>query len=120
MNPLNRPHSSLFALVRGENIDGFNSAKPKQGRVDFSGADLRGLDLRLLNVEGVDFANAFFGCADLRGLDLRGSNMQGANLEFALVAGTLFPMDIGPEQICASVNFGAVLHHEQCQRSSVA
>jgi uncharacterized protein YjbI with pentapeptide repeats len=118
MNSLDRPDSSLFALVRGEDIDGFNNAKPKFARVNFGGADLRGLDLRMMDVERVDFSNAYFGCADLRGLDLRGCNLQGANLEFALVAEVLFPADITPEQVCASVNDGVPLHH--CQRSAVA
>lgn len=111
MSPLSRLDPSLFALVRGENIEGFNRAKPANLRVDFGGADLRGLDLRLMDVKRVDFTGVYFGCADLRGLDLRGCNMQGAILEFALIAGARFPEDITPEQICASVNEGSPLLH---------
>ncbi len=55
------------------------------GTLNFTGADLRGMDLR-----GANLARAFFESADLSGADLRGSNLDQAVLAHATLHNTRF------------------------------
>ena len=67
-----QPHhldNPLYRLLRDEDIKGFNAQKPAEGQIDLAHGDFRGLDLRLLNAERIDFTGAYFRGADLRGID---------------------------------------------------
>ncbi|UVJ44762.1 pentapeptide repeat-containing protein [Pseudomonas sp. LS1212] len=103
--------SALYALVRNENVTGFNLEKPKHAGIDFRGGDFRGLDLRELDAEGIDFTDAYFRAADLRGLDLRQSSLEGASLSRAQISGTYFPVELSADEILMSVNFGTRLRY---------
>jgi uncharacterized protein YjbI with pentapeptide repeats len=59
----------LYALLHKDDITGFNKERPKDGPIDMVGGDFRGLDLRELNADGIDFTDAYFRSADLRGID---------------------------------------------------
>src|SRR3546814_13893899 len=69
----------LYALLREDDIAGFNNERP-QGPVDMRGGDFRGLDLRELDADAVDFTDAYFRSAALRGIDSRKSSLEGASL----------------------------------------
>ena len=61
----------LYILIRNEQISAFNAQRPKDTVVDLSNGDFRGIDLRALDAQGINFTNAYFRGTDLRGLDLR-------------------------------------------------
>jgi uncharacterized protein YjbI with pentapeptide repeats len=103
--------SSLYALVHQENIQGFNQEKLKHDHIDFTCGDFRGLDLRELDAEGVNFTDAYFRAADLRGLDLRNAGLEGASLSHAQISGAYFPAELSADEILMSVNFGTRLRY---------
>ena len=61
----------LYHLLHNDDVKGFNAQKPKGVEVDLSGGDFRGLDLRNMDTDAVNFNDAYFRGADLRGLDFR-------------------------------------------------
>lgn len=109
-----QPHhldNPLYRLLRDEDIKGFNAQKPAEGQIDLAHGDFRGLDLRLLNAERVDFTGAYFRGADLRGLDLRGAQLEGASVAHAQISGAYFPAELSADEILMSVNFGTRLRY---------
>jgi uncharacterized protein YjbI with pentapeptide repeats len=103
--------SPLFALVREENIKAFNEEKRQLGAVDFTQGDFRGLDLRELDAQGVNFTDAYFRSADLRGIDFREASLEGASLAHAQISGAYFPVELSADEILMSVNFGTRLRY---------
>lgn len=101
----------LYRLIRNEDLAGFNAQKPKDGEVDLSNGDFRGLDLRTLDAERVRFTDAYFRGADLRGLDLRNTCMEGASLAHAQISGAYFPEELSADEILMSMNFGTRLRY---------
>ena len=102
--------SALYALLHKDDIRGFNQQRPA-GHIDMRGGDFRGLDLRELQVEDVDFTDGYFRSADLRGLDLRTSCIEGASLTHAQISGAYFPVELTADEILMSVNFGTRLRY---------
>ena len=102
--------SALYALLREDDIAGFNQERP-QGPIDMRGGDFRGLDLRQLNAQDVDFTDSYFRSADLRGLDLRTACIEGASLAHAQISGAYFPVEVTADEILMSVNFGTRLRY---------
>ncbi|WLG96680.1 pentapeptide repeat-containing protein [Pseudomonas sp. Z1-14] len=100
----------LYALLRNDDIAGFNSERP-QGPIDMRGGDFRGLDLRELNADNVDFTDAYFRSADLRGVDFRNSSLEGASLAHAQISGAYFPPELSADEILMSMNFGTRLRY---------
>ena len=90
--------SALYALLHEHDIRGFNQQRPA-GPIDMRGGDFRGLDLRELNAEGVDFTDAYFRSADLCGL------------AHAQISGTYFPVELTADEILMSVKFGTRLRY---------
>lgn len=103
--------SPLYALLRKDDIAGFNQQRPKGGTIDMRGGDFRGLDLRELNAEGIDFTDAYFRSADLRGVDLRQSTLEGASVAHAQISGAYFPAELGAAEILMSMQFGTRLRY---------
>ena len=103
--------TALYALLHKDDIKGFNSERPKDGPVDMVGGDFRGLDLRELNADGVDFSNAYFRSADLRGIDFTHSKLEGASLAHAQISGAYFPEELSADEILMSMNFGTRLRY---------
>lgn len=102
--------SALYSLLHKDDISGFNQQRPP-GHVDMRGGDFRGLDLRTLNADGVDFTDGYFRSADLRGVDLRNSCIEGASLAHAQISGAYFPVELTADEILMSVNFGTRLRY---------
>jgi uncharacterized protein YjbI with pentapeptide repeats len=75
------------------------------------GGDFRGLDLRELNADGVDFTDAYFRSADLRGIDFRNACLEGASLAHAQISGAYFPAELSADEILMSMNFGTRLRY---------
>jgi uncharacterized protein YjbI with pentapeptide repeats len=111
MNQPKHLDSPLFALLRNDDVTAFNLERPKQGPVDLSGGDFRGLDLRELNAEEVDFSDAYFRSADLRGVDFRTTRLEGASIAHAQISGVYFPPELSADEILMSVNFGTRLRY---------
>jgi uncharacterized protein YjbI with pentapeptide repeats len=101
----------LYALLHKDDISGFNSVRPKDGSIDMVGGDFRGLDLRELNADGIDFTDAYFRSADLRGIDFRKANLEGASLGHAQISGAYFPPELSADEILMSMNFGTRLRY---------
>lgn len=103
----------LYQLMRKDNVAGFNQQRPQEGVVDMVGGDFRGLDLRQLNAQGIDFSDAYFRSADLRGLDLRDCKLEGASIAHAQISGTYFPVELSADEILMSMNFGTRLRYRR-------
>lgn len=93
------------SYLHEDDIRGFNQQRPA-GPIDMRGGYFRGLDLRELNDEDVDFTDAYFRSADLHGLDLRTASIEGASLAHAQISGTYFPVELTADEILMSVKFG--------------
>ncbi|KIH85422.1 pentapeptide repeat-containing protein [Pseudomonas batumici] len=103
--------SPLYALLHKDDIAGFNKARPKDGPIDMRGGDFRGLDLRELNADGIDFTDAYFRSADLRGVDFQKSILIGASVAHAQISGAYFPVELSPAEILMSMQFGTRLRY---------
>ncbi|MGH8435120.1 MAG: pentapeptide repeat-containing protein [Pseudomonas sp.] len=101
----------LYRLLHNEDISGFNEQKPQSGEVDLSHGDFRGLDLRALHADGINFTDAYFRGADLRGLDLRQTRMEGASLAHAQISGAYFPVELSADEILMSLKFGTRMRY---------
>ncbi len=101
----------LYRLLHNEDISGFNEQKPQTGEVDLANGDFRGLDLRALHADGINFTDAYFRGADLRGLDLRLTRMEGASLAHAQISGAYFPVELSADEILMSLKFGTRMRY---------
>lgn len=102
----------LFKLLVDENITQFNKEKStKSGPIDFSGAMLRGLDLRTMDATGINFENAYFRGADLRGINFSYTRLQGASIAGAKISGAYFPTSLAPEEIRLSFEVGTRMRY---------
>jgi uncharacterized protein YjbI with pentapeptide repeats len=100
--------NELFQLIHTDQIDQFNRRKSagESTAGKLSGGDYRGLDLRILEADGLDLSNAYFRGADLRGIDFRKCNIEGASFCQARVSGCYFPDAISADEIRLSVDYG--------------
>ncbi|UST78969.1 pentapeptide repeat-containing protein [Pseudomonas siliginis] len=101
----------LYALLHRDDVAGFNKERPQDGLIDMVGGDFRGLDLRELNADNVDFRDAYFRSADLRGIDFRKASLEGASLAHAQISGAYFPPELSADEILMSMNFGTRLRY---------
>jgi len=98
----------LYELLRAEKIDEFNKrrATGESAIGLLKGGDYRGLDLRELNADGLDFSDAYFRGADLRGIDFRKCNIEGASFCQAHISGCYFPDELSADEIRLSFDLG--------------
>ena len=101
----------LYQLLRNDDVSAFNQARAEGQVCDLAGCDFKGLDLRNLNVAGVNLENAYFRGADLRGIYFRDCNLNGASFAGAKISGCFFPFEISPTEIQLSVTMGTRLRH---------
>ncbi|MEE8056361.1 MAG: pentapeptide repeat-containing protein [Pseudomonadales bacterium] len=111
---MTKPHISddpLYQLLRLEKVEEFNQQRDKLDPSKLKGGDYRGLDLRTINAEGLDFSDSYFRNADLRGLDLRKTHLEGANLRDANISGVYFPKPVTAAEIRLSIEFGTRIRY---------
>lgn len=101
----------LYLLLREENIELFNTQREQLDNNNLKGGDYRGLDLRKINPDGLDFSDGYFRNSDLRGLDLRNTNLEGANIRDANISGVYFPKQLTAAEIRMSIEFGTRLRY---------
>jgi uncharacterized protein YjbI with pentapeptide repeats len=96
-----------FKSLRLSDFDEFNRLIAGQKLVDFSDADLRGVDFRgVADTEKLMVRGSYLRDADLRGLDLRTWDMEGCSLYHAKISGAYFPINLTPQEISMSVQLG--------------
>ena len=98
-----------FRDLRENDIEQFKQHVAGRKQVDFSSADLRGVDLRNVDVCRLILKDAYLRDADLRGLDLRCLDMDGCSIHGAQISGTYFPINLSPQEIALSVQYGTRL-----------
>jgi len=103
--------SLLYSLLHKDDVATFNKERPLDGSIDMRDGDFRGLDLRELNADGIDFTNAYFRSADLRGIDFSKASLEGASLAHAQISGAYFPPELSADEILMSMNFGTRLRY---------
>ena len=75
--------------------------------------DLWHVDLRGLDADGLDFSHCYFRGADLRGVDLSHAKLHGASFNSAKISGLLFPLELAPEEIKLSVDYGTRVRYRK-------
>ena len=101
----------LYSLLRDEQIEEFNSQRPKGEPYALTGLDFRGLNLRGMDVDGIDFANSYFRQTDLAGLNFTNCNMERVSIGGANISGTLFQKELSPQEIVMSLKYGTRLRY---------
>lgn len=101
----------LYQLLHEENIAEFNRRRNEAKTALLRGGNYRGLDLRGLNADGLDFGDGYFHGADLRGIDFRNTNLEGASMIDAKISGCYFPLQLSAEEIRLSVSMGTRLRY---------
>ena len=99
----------MFDMLIDGNIDKFNDERTKGNLPDFSKKNLRGIDLRRADFDGVSLHDAILSHADIRGLNLHSSDMEGASMKDAKISGVYFPENLSADEIMMSVQFGTRL-----------
>lgn len=96
-----------FKSLRLSDFDAYNRLVASKKSVDFSNADLRGVDFRgIADTEKVTVQGSYMRDTDLRGLDLRQWDMEGCSLYHAKISGAYFPINLSPQEISMSVQLG--------------
>lgn len=99
--------SPAFKALRLSDFEEFNRLAAGSKTLDFSNADLRGVDFRGIGqVDKLVVQGAYMRDADLRGLDLRNWDMEGCSLYHAKISGAYFPANLSADEITASVQLG--------------
>jgi uncharacterized protein YjbI with pentapeptide repeats len=111
MNQPRKLDSPLYAFLHEEDVASFNRERAQLASVDLKDGDFRGLDLRELHADGIDFTGAYFRTTDLRGLDLRNTCLEGASLAHAQISGTYFPVELSADEILMSLKYGTRLRY---------
>ena len=111
MNPQDA-NNLLYKLLLDENIKEFNACRARGETINLNGANLRGLDLRLMNASGLDMSNAYLRGADLRGVDFRTTQLEGASMAEAKISGCYFPKTLSAEEIRMSVEKGTRMRYD--------
>ena len=96
----------LYRMLYDENFSAFNDARKKGAVANLKGCDLRGLDLRTVNLEGLDLSDVYLRGCDLRGLDLRKCRLDGASMADAQISGCYFPVSIPATEIMLAIQHG--------------
>ncbi len=105
------PNDPLYQLLLDEKVEEFNKQRAAGKTVDLRGAQLRGRDLRMMNVDGLDLRDAYLRNADIRGVDFRNTQLEGASICEAKISGCFFPRELTAEEIRLSQEKGTRLRY---------
>lgn len=108
--------NSLYQLLREERIEEFNQRRANGEKAVLAGGDYRGLDLRNMNADGLDFCDAYFRSSDLRGVDFRTTQLEGSSIAEAHISGCYFPAELSADEIRLSLNLGTRMRYLQLAR----
>jgi len=101
----------LYRLLREGKVEVFNQEIAQGKHCDLTNCDFRGLDLREIAADGLDFSGSYFRQADLRGVDLSKAKLLGASIHSARIAGAYFPVEIPAEEIQLSLIHGTRMRY---------
>ncbi len=96
----------LSQLLCHGDIESLNQTLEQMKIPSIRGADLCGIDLRKLHTKRLDMRDCHLRRTDLRGLDLSTALLDGASIGGAKISGTLFPRNLGAEEITLSLVHG--------------
>jgi len=102
----------LYRLLREGHIHEFNSQRAAGISGDLTNCDFRGIDLRGINADNVDFSGCYFRQADLRGIDLSRANLEGASIHAAKISGAYFPATFSADEITMSLLHGTRMRQD--------
>ncbi len=109
-NPMAQPRfldDPAFKALRLSDFEAFNRHVVGHKLVDFSNADLRGVDFRgVAEPDKITVQGAYMRDTDLRGLDIRNWDMEGCSLYHAKISGTYLPANLSPQEISNSIQLG--------------
>ena len=74
-----------------------------------TGCDFRGISLRSINADGLDFNHCYFRQADLRSVNFSNTSLDGASIHAAKISGAFFPKNIFANEITLSLAHGTWL-----------
>jgi uncharacterized protein YjbI with pentapeptide repeats len=103
--------NAMYQLLHDERVEEFNQRRAAGESAQLAGGDFRGIDLRNLSADDLDFSNAYFRSADLRGVDFRRAKLEGASLAEARISGCYFPAELSAEEIRLSLELGTRLRY---------
>jgi len=101
----------MYQLLRVDNVKAFNLKKEAGSTCSLVCVNLRGLDMRGMDADGLDFTDSYMRVADLRGIDFRNSIMEGVNIRGAKISGTYFPDELTAEEIRMSHELGTRMRY---------
>jgi len=96
----------LYRLLREGHIEEFNAQRTAGINGNLANCDFRGIDLRGINADHVDFSGCYFRQADLRGIDFTHANLKGASIHAAKISGAYFPDTFSADEISMSLLHG--------------
>jgi hypothetical protein len=96
----------MYQLLRAGQSEEFNKQREAGTPCDLRGADLRNVELMGMNLRGLDMTGAYLRQADLRGLNLSETRLEHASIRGAKVSGTLFPKELDATEISLSLEHG--------------
>ncbi len=102
----------MYQMLRDEHIEAFNTKKASGEEVNVIGTNLQGLDMRKLDVEGIDFSDCYMRGADLRGLDFTSCCLEGVSIRSAKISGAFFPVELTAEEVLMSLNHGTRMRYK--------
>ncbi|MCB1751411.1 MAG: pentapeptide repeat-containing protein [Gammaproteobacteria bacterium] len=103
----------LYRLLHEGEIDEFNRRRRAGERCDLRASELSGLDLRKLDANDMDLRDCCLHQSDLRGVDFSRANLAGCSINGAKISGTLFPAELGAEEITLSLLHGTRMRYRR-------
>ena len=110
----------MYQLLRVDDVAAFNQKKEAGDHCDLVCVNLRGLDMRGLNADGLDFTDSYMRVADLRGIDFRNSILEGVNIRGAKISGAYFPAELSCEEIRLSHERGTRMRYNPARKKTAA
>jgi len=102
----------LYRLLREGHIEEFNTQRAAGISGNLSNCDFRGIDMRGMNPDNINFSGCYFRQADLRGIDFTNTNLNGASIHAAKISGTYFPNSFSADEITMSLLHGTRMRND--------